>query len=47
MTGVLVIDDHPVVLQGCRSVLADAGIASVFEARDTVSGYKLYRRQRP
>jgi DNA-binding NarL/FixJ family response regulator len=47
MTSVLVIDDHPIVLQGCRRMLEDAGIATVFEARDAVSGYKLYRRHRP
>ena len=29
MTSVLVIDDHPIVLQGCRRMLEDAGITSV------------------
>jgi DNA-binding NarL/FixJ family response regulator len=47
MTTVLVIDDHPIVLQGCRRMLEDAGIDAVLEARDAVSGYKLYRRHRP
>ncbi len=47
MTGVLVIDDHPIVLQGCRRMLEDAGISEVIEARDIVSGYRLYRRHHP
>ena len=47
MTSVLIIDDHPIVLQGCRRMLEDAGVAAVFEARDAVSGYRLYRRHRP
>jgi len=47
MTTVLIIDDHPIVLQGCRRMLEDAGIETVLEARDAVSGYKLYRRHAP
>ena len=47
MTSVLIIDDHPIVLQGCRRVLQDAGIETVIDARDLVSGYRLYRRHRP
>ncbi len=47
MTSVLVIDDHPIVLQGCRRMLEDAGVTTVYEARDAASGYRLYRRHRP
>jgi two-component system, NarL family, invasion response regulator UvrY len=47
MTTVLVIDDHPIVLQGCRRMLEDAGVEVVLEARDAVTGYKLCRRHRP
>jgi two-component system, NarL family, invasion response regulator UvrY len=47
MTSVLVVDNHPVVLQGCRRVLERAGVATVLEASDTASGYKLYRCHRP
>ncbi len=47
MTSALIIDDHPIVLQGCRRVLLDAGVTTVNEARDVVSGYRLYRRNRP
>jgi two-component system, NarL family, invasion response regulator UvrY len=47
MTRVLIVDDHPIVLQGCRRMLQDAGVAEVLEARDVVAGYRLYRRNRP
>ena len=47
MTSVLIIDDHPIVLQGCRRMLEDAGVGSVLEARDLKSGYRLYRRHQP
>ncbi len=47
MSAVLVIDDHPIVLQGCRRMLHDAGVDTILEARDVVTGYKLYRRNRP
>jgi len=47
MTAVLIIDDHPIVLQGCRRVLEDAGIEPVMTASDLVSGYRIYRRHRP
>jgi len=47
MTSVLIIDDHPIVLQGCRRMLEDAGVAVVIEARDAVSGYRVYHRHRP
>jgi DNA-binding NarL/FixJ family response regulator len=47
MTSVLIIDDHPIVLQGCRRILEDAGVETVLDARDVVSGYRSYRRHRP
>ena len=47
MTSVLIIDDHPIVLQGCRRVLEDAGVDTVLDARDPASGYRLYHRHRP
>jgi DNA-binding NarL/FixJ family response regulator len=47
MTSVLIIDDHPIVLQGCRRMLEDVGVAKVLEARDVASGYKLYCRHHP
>jgi len=47
MTSVLIIDDHPIVLQGCRRMLEDAGVKTLLEARDATSGYRLYRRHHP
>jgi two-component system, NarL family, invasion response regulator UvrY len=47
MTTVLIIDDHPIVLQGCRRMLEDIGIAEVIEASDAISGYRLFRGRRP
>ena len=32
MTRVLVIDDHPIVLQGCRQLLEDAGVEQIVQA---------------
>jgi DNA-binding NarL/FixJ family response regulator len=47
MTSVLIIDDHPIVLQGCRRVLEDAGMGPVLTASNLVSGYRIYRRHEP
>ena len=47
MIRVLVVDDHPIVLQGCRRMLQDAGINDVFEARDPETGYRLYCSHKP
>jgi DNA-binding NarL/FixJ family response regulator len=47
MTRVLIVDDHPVMLQGCRRVFEDAGIESILAASDIVSAYRIYRRHRP
>jgi DNA-binding NarL/FixJ family response regulator len=44
---VLIVDDHPILLQGCRRMLEDMGIANIWEARDIVGGYRLYRRHSP
>jgi hypothetical protein len=41
MSGVLIVDDHPIVLQGCRRILEDARIVDLLEARDAVSGYEI------
>lgn len=47
MTCVLVIDDHPIVLQGCRQILEDAGVCELMAASTALSGYRLFRRRRP
>ena len=47
MTCVLLIDDHPIVLQGCRQLLNDVGVTQVLEAQDMSEGYGLYRANQP
>ena len=47
MTRVLVIDDHPIVLQGCRQLLEDAGVKQIIQAQSLADGFRLYRTQKP
>ena len=47
MSGVLIIDDHPIVSQAWRRILQDANVETVLDAFDIVSGYRLYRRNNP
>lgn len=44
---VLVVDDHPIVLAGCRRVLEDAGLGPVLEAPTIARGYRLFLRHAP
>jgi len=47
MTRVLVVDDHPIVLQGCRRVLEDAGVEEILEAGSIAEASSMFRRQQP
>jgi two-component system, NarL family, invasion response regulator UvrY len=47
MTRVLVIDDHPIVLQGCRQLLEDAGVEHIQQAQGLADGFRAYRSQKP
>ncbi len=47
MTSVLIVDDHPIVLQGCRRVLLDRGLVPIFEARDVETACQLAHRHQP
>jgi two-component system invasion response regulator UvrY len=47
MTSVLVIDDHPIVLQGCCRLFEDAGIQEVYQASCFSEAFRLYRRHKP
>lgn len=47
MTTVLIVDDHPIVLQGCRRMLQSVGVNEIIEARDTAAGYRLFSEHRP
>jgi two-component system, NarL family, invasion response regulator UvrY len=47
MISVLVIDDHPIALQGCRRVLEDAGIGPIYCASALEAAYQLFLSHRP
>ena len=47
MSRVLVIDDHPIVLQGCRQLLADAGVDEIVLAQTLAEALNIYRKQKP
>ena len=47
MTRALVIDDHPITLQGARTILEDMGIADIDEAATIRAGYRLCLKARP
>jgi DNA-binding NarL/FixJ family response regulator len=43
MTRVLVIDDHPIVLQGVQQLMEDAGVEQIIQAQSLADGFRLYR----
>ena len=46
-TRILIVDDHPVVLSGCRSLFASDTSVKIDEATDAKSGYKAYASKKP
>ncbi len=44
---VLIIDDHPFVLQGCARILEEAEAAHVLQSSGLADGYRQYRSQHP
>ena len=46
-TRVLIVDDHPVVLSGCRSLFASDSTVKIDEATDAKSGHRAYVARRP
>lgn len=44
---VLVIDDHPIVIQGCRRLLEDMGAEATHYASSLTEGFRLYRKNHP
>ncbi|WP_426527945.1 response regulator transcription factor [Bradyrhizobium sp. McL0615] len=46
-TKVLIVDDHPVVLSGCRSLFASDNTVKVEEATDAKSGHRAYLARKP
>lgn len=47
MTRVLHIDDHPIVLQGSKTLLEEAGAGEIHQAQSASEGFRIYRQQRP
>jgi DNA-binding NarL/FixJ family response regulator len=44
---VLIIDDHPFVLQGCARILEEAKVGKVLQASTLAEGYRQYRANKP
>jgi len=47
VTHVLIIDDHPIVLQGCKRLLESAGAREIDQAQKASEGFRLYRKRKP
>jgi DNA-binding NarL/FixJ family response regulator len=45
--GILVVDDHPLIAKGCRSVFDSTGFGDVVSAFDLDSGYAAFLRHKP
>jgi DNA-binding NarL/FixJ family response regulator len=46
-TKVLIVDDHPVVLSGCRSLFAGDASVKIEEASDAKSGHRAFLQKKP
>jgi DNA-binding NarL/FixJ family response regulator len=44
---VLIVDDHPVVISGCRSLFASDASVKIDEAADAKSGHRAFMQKRP
>jgi DNA-binding NarL/FixJ family response regulator len=47
VTRVLIVDDHPMILSGCRSLFASDGSVKIDEAGDAKSGHRAYVTRKP
>jgi DNA-binding NarL/FixJ family response regulator len=47
VTKILIVDDHPVVVSGCRSLLAADKSLKVDEAGDAKTGHRVFMQKRP
>jgi DNA-binding NarL/FixJ family response regulator len=47
VTKVLIVDDHPVVLSGCRSLFAGDSTVRIEEAADARSGHRAFVQKKP
>ncbi|MGY3447153.1 response regulator transcription factor [Bradyrhizobium sp. USDA 4473] len=46
-TRILIVDDHPVVVSGCRSLFAADKTVKIDEAADARAGHRAFRQKRP
>lgn len=46
-TRILIVDDHPVILSGCRSLFAGDASVKIDEANDAKSGHRAYFQKKP
>ena len=46
-TKVLIVDDHPVILSGCRSLFGTDNSVKIDEATDAKSGHRAFVSKRP
>ncbi|MDI1263119.1 MAG: response regulator transcription factor [bacterium] len=46
-TKVLIVDDHPVILSGCRALFASDNSLKIDEASDARSGHRVYLARKP
>ena len=44
---VLIVDDHPVIVSGCRAMLSPHDDIEVIDARDAENAYERYLSARP
>ena len=44
---ILIVDDHPIVVSGCKALLAADPAIEVVDAADGEAGYPAYFAQRP
>jgi DNA-binding NarL/FixJ family response regulator len=47
LSGILVIDDHPIIAKACRLVLEAADVGNIVTAHDAVSGYEAFLQHKP
>jgi DNA-binding NarL/FixJ family response regulator len=47
MSGVLLVDDHPVVVRACRQLLEASGVLSITEAYDAATAYRAFLDHEP
>jgi len=44
---ILIVDDHPVVISGCKALLAGEADVEVFDAADAAAGYEAFLKNSP